>query len=120
VDDNGVKHTPVTAVYLGPVDALDPNCKPESKGPGQRPAEGDKTPGFVLGSEASGSSDHLLVNEEVLSPLGGRPKKNGYDDLIWQLAAEGKGSKAIARTLKRDGFPISYRTIARRLREMRG
>ena len=55
VDANGIKHYPDKGVYLGPVDALDPNYKRENNGPGQRSAEGDKTPGFVLGSEASGS-----------------------------------------------------------------
>ena len=135
-DDNGVKHSPVRAVCLGPAEALDPNYKPgqrpdgigtlagmgrsiQKKGPGQRTAEGDKTPGFVLGSEARGSSDHLSENKGVLAPPGGRPRKDGHDDLILQLAAEGKGTKAIARTLNRDGIEISYRTVARRLSENR-
>jgi hypothetical protein len=66
--DNGVKRTPVRLVNLGPVDALDPHYKHEKKGPGQQTAKGAKTPGFVLRSAVSGSSDHLLENEGVLSP----------------------------------------------------
>jgi hypothetical protein len=119
-DSQGNKHTPVRLVCLVPADALDPNYKPGNKGLSQPTAEGDKTPDFVLGSDASCSSEHLSGNEEVLSPLGGRPKKSEHDDLILQLAAEGKGTKAIARALHRDGIEMSYRTVARRLAEMRG
>jgi hypothetical protein len=118
-DSQGTKHIPVQLVCLGPTDALDPNYKPENKGLGQQSVEGDKTPGFMLGSDATCTNSHLSENERVLSPLGGRPKKNGHDELILQLAAEGKGTKAIARTLNRDGVEISYRTIARRLSELR-
>ena len=85
----------------------------------QSTVEGDKTPGFTLGSEATCTNSHLSENEGFLSPSGGRPKKKGHDDLILQLAAEGKGTKAIARTLNRDGIEISYRTVARRLSENR-
>jgi hypothetical protein len=120
VGSDGVKHTPVRLVCLGPVDALDPNYKRENIGPGQRTAKGDKTPDFVLGSDAGCTDSHLSGNKGVLSPLGGRPKKNGHDDLILQLAGEGKGCKAIARTLRRDGFSISSRTVSRRLAEDRG
>ena len=119
-DPQGNKHAPVRLVCLGPADALDPNYKPENKGLSQPTAEGDKTPDFVLGSDASCSSEHLLENEGVLSPPGGRPKKNGHEDLILQLAGEGKGAKAIARALHRHGIEMSYRTVARRLAEMRG
>jgi hypothetical protein len=119
-DSQGNKHTPVRLVCLVPADALDPNYKPEKKGLSQPTAEGDKTPDFVLGSDASCSSEHLSENEGVLSPSGGRPKKNGHDELILQLAGEGKGAKAIARALHRDGIEMSYRTVARRLAEMRG
>jgi hypothetical protein len=101
------------------VDVLDTICKRENNGLSQSTVEGDKTHKFVLGSDTSCTDSHLLDNEGVLSPLGGRPKKNGHDDLILQLAAEGNGSKAIARTLHRDGIEISYRTIARRLSEFR-
>ena len=119
-DADGVKHYPYRGVYLCPVDALDPNYQCENKGPGQRTAKGDKTPSSVLDSEASSSDGHLLETEGVLSPLGGRPGKDGHDDLILQLAAEGKGSKTIARTLNRDGIEISYRTVSRRLAKIRG
>jgi hypothetical protein len=118
-DSRGTKHIPVELVCLGPVAALDPNYKPENKGPGQSTVEGDKTPDSVLDSDASCSIEHLSENGRVLSPLGGRPKKNGHDDLILQLAAEGKGTKAIARALHRDGILISSRTVARRLAELR-
>jgi hypothetical protein len=120
VDSDGVKLIPVHPVCLGPVDALDPNYKPENLGLGQPTIEGDKTPDFMLGSDASCSSEHLSGNEGVLSPLGGRPKKNGHDELILQLAGEGKGAKAIARALHRHGIEMSYRTVARRLAEIRG
>jgi hypothetical protein len=117
---DGVKRTPVRLINLGRVGVLDPNYQRENNGPGGPTAKGDKTSEFVLGSATSGSSDRLLKKEGVLSPLGGRPKKNGYDDLILQLAAEGKGTKAIARTLNRDGISISSRTVSRRLAEIRG
>jgi hypothetical protein len=55
-DSQGNKHTPVRLVCLGPADALDPNYKPEKKELSQPTAEGDKTPDFVLGSDASCSS----------------------------------------------------------------
>ena len=55
-DSQGNKHTPVYLVCLGPVDALDPNYKAGNKGLGQSTIEGDKTPDFVLGSDASCSS----------------------------------------------------------------
>ena len=118
------------------VTPLDPHYSPGKKGPGQQAAKGAKTPDFGLDSKASGSDDHLLETEGVLSPpfdsaqdsplrqaqdkLGGRPKKNGQDDLISQLANEGLGSKAISRMLRRDGAVLSPRTVARRLEKMRG
>ena len=52
-DSQGTTHIPARLVYLGPVDALDPNYKPENKGLGQSTIEGDKTLDFVLGSEAT-------------------------------------------------------------------
>jgi hypothetical protein len=119
IDENGTKHYPFKSVYLGPADALNPNYQRENKGPGQQTVKGDKTTSFVLSSTASGSSDHLLKNVGVLSPAGGRPKKDSCVDLILQLAREGMGSKAIARTLKRDGFSISSRTVSRRLSEFK-
>jgi hypothetical protein len=64
--------------------------------------------------------DHPLETEEVLSPLGGRPRKDSRDDLILRLAAEGKGSKMIAGALKRDGLALSSRTVSRRLAKIRG
>ncbi|HZA23530.1 MAG TPA: hypothetical protein VFA32_13180 [Dehalococcoidia bacterium] len=118
-DANGVKHTPVRLINLGPVDALDPNYKRENNGPGQPTAKGAKTPSFVLGSKASGSSDHLLETEGVLSPPGGRPRKDGQDDLIAQWAGEGLGAKAISRLLRRDGADLSPRTVSRRLEKLR-
>jgi hypothetical protein len=119
-DANRVKHSPVRAVCLGPVDALNPNYQRENNGSGQQTTKGAKTPSSVLGSKASRSDDHLLETEGVLSPAGGRPKKNGCDDLILLLAAEGLGSKAIAKVLRRDGVSISSRTVSRRLAEIRG
>jgi len=101
IDAVGTKRTPIRPVCLGPVAALNPDFKSENPGPGQAEAEGDKTPGFVLGSGASRSIDHLSENERVLSPQGGRPKKTGSDHVIQQLATEGQGSKAIARSLGR-------------------
>ncbi|HZA23835.1 MAG TPA: hypothetical protein VFA32_14750 [Dehalococcoidia bacterium] len=50
---------------------------------------------------------------------GGRPRKDGIDGLISQLANEGLGSKAISRMLRRDGAVLSPRTVARRLEKMR-
>jgi len=94
-DSQGNKHIPVRLVCLGPVAALDPHYKPENKALGQSTVEGDKIPNFVLGSKARCSSDHLSENEGVLSPLGGRPKKNGHDELILQLAAEGMEANSV-------------------------
>jgi hypothetical protein len=37
------------------------------------------------------------------------------DDLILKLAGEGRGVKAIARALGREGQKVSHMTIARRL-----
>jgi hypothetical protein len=107
-------------VYLGAIDALDPNGKRENNGPGQQAAKGAKTSDFVLDSKASRSDDHLLETEGVLAPPGGRPRKDGHDDLISQLANEGLGSKVISRMLRRDGAVLSPRTVARRLEKMRG
>jgi hypothetical protein len=126
-DSQGTKHIPVRPVCLGPTDVLDPNYKPKNKGLGQSTVEGDKTLGFMLGSEATCTNSHLSENEGFLSPpwtgsgqaLGGRPKKGSHDALIMRLAGEGLGCKGIARTLNRDGIEISYRTIARRLSEFR-
>ena len=119
VDADGVRHTPVSLVSIGPLAALDPNYQRENPAPGQPDSEGDKTPGFVLGAGASRSIDHSSETGRVLSPLGGRPKKSSHDDLIMQLASEGKGSKAIARSLGRLGVSLSYRTVARRLSEFK-
>jgi hypothetical protein len=119
-DANGARRTPVRLVNLGPVEALDPHYNRENKGPGQQTTKGAKTPDFVLDSKASRSEDHLLETEVVLAPPGGRPRKDGHDDLILQLAAEGKGAKVITRLLRRDGAVLSPRTVARRLEQMRG
>lgn len=91
VDANGVKHYPDRGVYLGPVDALNPNYQRENKGPGQLHAKGAKTPQFVLGSEASSSNDHLSNNGRVLSPSGGRPRRMGMmtESRSWLMRAWG-------------------------------
>jgi hypothetical protein len=119
-DSDGVKHYPCRGVYLGPVDALDPNYQhAENKGPGKRAAEGDKTPSFVLGSKASSSDTCRLEADGVLAPLGGRPRKDGHDDLIQQFAQEGLGCRVISRLLRRDGVELSPRTVSRRLEQLR-
>jgi hypothetical protein len=119
MDDTGVKHYPVKGVYLGPVDALDPNYKRENNGPRHPTAKGAKTPRFVLDSKASSSDGHRLEHDEVLAPLGGRPRKEGYDDLIAQWAGEGLGCRVISRLLRRDGVNLSPRTVSRRLAQLR-
>jgi hypothetical protein len=127
-DANGVKHTPVRVVCLGPVDALNPNFKHENKRPGQRNAKGVKTSQFVLGSDATCTDDRLSSGKGFLAPpfnsdqgrFGGRPKKDGHDDLILRLTKEGLGCKAIARVLRRDGVSLSPSTICRRLEKIRG
>jgi hypothetical protein len=118
-DANGTRRTPVRLVNLGPVDALDPNYQHENNWPGQRTVKGAKTPRFVLGSKASRSDDHLLEHDGVLAPPGGRPRKDGQDDLIAQWANEGLGCKAISRMLRRDGADLSPRTVSRRLEKLR-
>jgi hypothetical protein len=55
IDAVGTKRTPIRQVCLGPVAALEPNFKSDNPGPDQTEAEGDKTPGFVLGPGASRS-----------------------------------------------------------------
>jgi hypothetical protein len=68
-DSQGNKHTPVRLVCLGPVTALDPHYKPENKALGQSTVEGDKTPDFVLSSDASCSSSICQEMMEFCHPL---------------------------------------------------
>lgn len=119
MDAHGVKHTPVKLINLGPVDSLDPNYQRENNASGQHAGKGAKTSGFVLDSNASRSDDHLLECDGGLASPGGRPRKDGQDDLIQQLAKEGKGCRVISRLLRRDGVELSPRTVSRRLEQLR-
>jgi hypothetical protein len=114
-DSQGTKHIPVKLVCLGPVDALDPSRQREKTGLGQRTSEGNKSRDFVLNSNASQPSDHLVSDGGNSDTLLGRPRTQLDDGLVLKLAAEGQGVKAIARSLRRQGQKVSHMTIARRL-----
>ena len=111
-------HTPCGPVCLGPVDALDPNY--EKEGSGQSAVSRDNTGVSISGPRGSDSSDQLPEEAGVLSRPGGRPRIDQYDRMIMELAAEGKGSRMIAKSLRSmTGTVVSYRTVARRLAEQR-
>jgi hypothetical protein len=118
VDDDGVKHTPVRPVCLGPTDALDPNYRPGHSGLSQSTIKGCKNTDFVLSAEATCTNDHLPSLESFDTPRG-RPRIDHLDDLILDLTAEGRGVKAVARSLRNRGYKVSYSTISRRLMEMK-
>ncbi len=67
----------------------------------------------TLGSEKSVVD---IIRPAVASRASGKrgPKHRQLpEDLIWRLAGEGMGSKAIATRLKEQGIKVSYRTIQR-------
>jgi hypothetical protein len=115
MDSQGTKHLKVRLICLGPVAALDPNYQPEKSGLGQRTSEGNKSRDFVLNSNASQPSDHLVSDGGNSDTFLGRPRTQLDDGLVLKLAAEGQGVKAIARSLRRQGQKVSHMTIARRL-----
>ena len=85
-----------------------------------------KIPISCLGSGASRSSDHLQDSEgfdtsfdSAQDRLRGRPRIEHLDGLILELTREGKGVKAVARSLRNQGYKISYLTVSRRLSEIR-
>jgi hypothetical protein len=73
----------------------------------------------VLGSGARRSSGHLQDSGGFETPRG-RPRIEHLDGLILDLTQEGKGVKAVARSLRNQGYKISYSTVSRRLSEIRG